>query len=98
MKIANKTPIMGCRYINTATSVEDNLLKAYALNRYVINVVQITTYIIGRIACCNGRLAHSTFKNWLIPNGKLKTNPMRKSHLSRVIKSYFSAIGLTIIK
>ena len=33
VKIANKTPIMGCKYINTATSVEDNLLKANALNR-----------------------------------------------------------------
>ena len=43
VKIANNTPIMGCKYMNTATSVEDNLLKANALNRYVINVVQITT-------------------------------------------------------
>ena len=43
VKTANNTPIMGCKYINTATSVEDNLLKANALNRYVINVVQITT-------------------------------------------------------
>ena len=33
VKIANKTPIMGYKYINTATSVEDNLLKANALNR-----------------------------------------------------------------
>ena len=63
VKIANKTPIMGCNYINTATSVEDNLLNANALNRYVINVVQMTTYIIGRIASLNGRLVHSTFKN-----------------------------------
>ena len=45
---------MGCKYINTATSVEDNLLKANALNRYVINVVQMTTYIISRIASLNG--------------------------------------------
>ena len=64
VKIANKTPIMGCKYINTATSVEDNLLKANALNRYVKNVVQITTYIIGRMASWTGRLVHSTFKNY----------------------------------
>ena len=33
VKIANKTPIIGCRYMKTATSVDVNLLKAYPFKK-----------------------------------------------------------------
>ena len=98
VKIANKTPIIGWRYINTATSVDVNLLKAYPFKKYVIQVVPITTKTIGKIACFKGRLSQSTSKNWLIPRGKLNIKPIKNNHLKRVIKSYFSAIGFTIIR
>ena len=98
VNIANNTPIIGCRYIKTATSVELNLLSAYPFKEYVKIVVHTTTNTIGITACFNGKFIQSTETNWFIPSGKLKTKPTKNNHLKRVIKSYFSAMGLTIIR